>query len=480
MCSGEQLEIFEMLSDHDKSNIENFISSISLWDGAYSHAGFSYVALKRDGALHLISGRLFLHTAPSAIPKNHFQSNQVFAGYFLLSELGVDYRALIKQLTQTGIIKTPIGELIFTPDEKGKLSTYYTPFHRDGINAGKRLSYLKISGAHQHSYIKQPDIDWELKAGMEPFDSLNELMIQYSLVGTYTGDTSNIEVVAINVAEINFSSKVEEEKAEPSIYLAKGLDQKKCQIGFRVFSQGEVVSRGTIKGDKLLWSEEESSYVGTGKLDIPSGAALHCIASYEGCAQHQYWIADPKNFQNSRRVVMEECDKELKIMHDFLFAEQKARKDARDFEFGVAWLAWMLGFSVSQPGGTPRTSDSVDVIATTPSGNMALIECTTGLLKAGSKLANLVARTEAIKKRMQSGHNHLKILPVMVTALTREEVRSELEEAHKHGVAVITKEDLLETLSQTIVVSNSEVIFERLQESVGTQTEQLQFASMGG
>lgn len=123
--------------------------------------------------------------------------------------------------------------------------------------------------------------------------------------------------------------------------------------------------------------------IGTCKLKIPEGAVLQCFALYEGFAQHQGWIADPKNHLNPCRVAsLEEFDDKLGILRDYLFEEQKQRREARDFEFGVAWLMWMLGFSVAQAGGTPRTSDSPDIIGATPKGNVVVVECTTRLRAA--------------------------------------------------------------------------------------------------
>ena len=54
----------------------------------------------------------------------------------------------------------------------------------------------------------------------------------------------------------------------------------------------------------------------------------------------------------------------------------------------------MLGFSVVHLRSTTRMQDAADLLATTPSGHIAVIECTTGLLKAEDKLALLmIART---------------------------------------------------------------------------------------
>ena len=460
------------MSNPDK-NLECFLSAISPWEAAYVHAGLSYFAVRRDGVLNLMQGRLFLHSTPSAIPKTQFETNQVLAGYFPLSELGLEYRDLITQLVTSGRISTPVGKLVFPMQAEGQVATHFFPFHREGIRSGNRLSVLMVSGAQRDSYIQQPDIDWELKAACQPFDTLHELLNEYSL-GEYRGDFANVEVGASPVIEIVFNSKVEGEEAEPSVFLAKSLDPNKCQIGFRVFLHGKVVSRGSVNGKEIIWTEQDHSFLGISKIVIPRGAVLHCVASYDGFAHHQGWIADPKNSQNSRRATLEEFDDKLEVLRDYLFEEQKLRKDSRHFEFGVAWLMWMLGFSVAQVGGTARTADAADIVATTPSGNVLVVECTTGLLKAENKLAKLVDRAEVIRKRLDSsGNSHLKILPVIVTAKSRDEIRADLEQALKLGVVVVTKETLIERLSQTIVVTDADRIFEQALESIRPRQESL-------
>jgi hypothetical protein len=455
-------------------NIQRFFQTISPWEAAYeNNIGLSYFAIRKENVLNLIQCRLFLNTYPPNITLTKFESRQVLAGYFPLSKIGMDHHDLISQLSSNGRIKTPVGELVLPVEAEHRLTSKFVPFHQEGIRNGNRLTVLTLAGAGWDSYIQQPDIDWELKAAPEPFDTLDELLLEYFLGGPRS-EFASIEIIAMNVAVIALDSRVDGEEASPSILLAKALDSNKCNIGYRIFSQGRVVSRGSINGSKLEWSEQDALRRGMGKLAVPAGAVLHCVASYDGFAQHQGWIADPKNFQNPRRASLEEFDDKLEVLRDFLFEEQKPRKEPRDFEFGVAWLMWMLGFSVAQAGGTSRTSDAPDIIATTPKGDIAIVECTTGLLKAENKLAKLVERTELVRKRIAaSGASHLKLLPVIVTARTKDEIRADLDQAKTLGVVVVTKETLIDALSRTIVAVDADIIYEQALESIKPQQEQL-------
>jgi hypothetical protein len=52
----------------------------------------------------------------------------------------------------------------------------------------------------------------------------------------------------------------------------------------------------------------------------------------------------------------------------------------------------MLGFNPVQLGLTGKTQDFADLILVTPNGHAAIVECTTGLLRADNKLPKLLAR----------------------------------------------------------------------------------------
>lgn len=461
------------MSDHNRETIERFWTDIAPWEVAYTHSGLSFFAVRRDGQLHLIHGRLFLNTVPSKITRKHFETESVVAGYFPLSELGLTHRALVDKLMTSDVVITPVGGLLFPIDTAASASANYTPFHPEGIHGGSRISVLMISGDQRHAYVQQPQLDWELKSASTPFDSLGELLGEYSL-GIYKGDFAHIEVVALAVAEVDFNSVVKGETVKPALFLANALNQAECQLGYRVLLHSRVVERGAINGAEMEWTPGDHNAHGTGCLKIPSGAVLQCFATYRGFAQHQGWIADPATAQNPRRAAMEEFDDKLIVLRDFLFEEQKPRKDARDFEIGVAWLMWMLGFSVAHAGATSRTSDATDILATTPGGHMALVECTTGHLKADTKLAKLVERAQTIRRRLdESGNRHMRLLPVIVTAMGREEVKADSDQAQQLGVVVVTKEDLTETLSRSVMLQNADLIFSQAEDSLRNRDVQL-------
>lgn len=467
------------MNDLNRETIGQFLNDIALWESGYEHPWFSFFAVRRGDSLHLLQGRLFLHIRLPNLPKYGFQSERFVAAAFLLEEVGLTTRVLIEKLIAGELISTPFGNLVLPGDDTGGVSTHILPFHPDVVGGGARTSVLVISGSKRQGYVQQPSADWELKSAEIPFDSLHELLNEFSL-GPYKGDFSNVEVVAIPIAEIDLNSAVQGEYAKPAIFLANALSPADCHVGYRILLHGQVIDRGTVNGSQMEWATGDYYKRGVCSVRIPSGAVLQCFAVYRGHAHHQGWVADPELSQNPNRAALEEFDEKLIVLRDYLFEEQKQRKDARDFEVGIAWLLWMLGFSVAHAGATSRTSDATDILATTPEGHMALVECTTGHIKADTKLAKLVERAQTVRRRLDaSGNRHIRLLPVIVTTLSREEAKADLDKAEQLGVVVVTSEDVSAALGRSVLRQNADLIFSDAEKSLLSRQNPLGLQSFG-
>jgi len=447
-----------MLSEQYAKKVGDFFDGISSREPAYKHSGLSYLAIRQDEAFVITQARLFLRADSSSPPAAHFQSKNIRAGYYPLGELGGDPRKIVEQLLG-GRLSTPHGELQFPPEPNGYHSAIYIPFYKEGLQNGRRIDVLLLTGVQRLQRLQDSEYDWELKAAPTPFDSLNELRLEYVL-GESKGEFTNVEVVAFNVCETDLSAQVRGTKAPVGILLADGLKKEKCRLGYRVFHQGRVVTRSSIDGSAMRWERRESFHHGSTDIEVKEGAVLHCTATYDGLAQHQGWIADPSTVQNPYRAVYEAFDFQATILREFLESSQSRGREARDLEAGVSWLLWMLGFGVAHLGATAKTQDAPDLVATTPRGHFLVVECTTGLLKAENKLARLIERSELLRRRLDaSGNRHLRILPAIVTSKSRDDIKADLEQAERLGVFVVTKESLQDALARTLVLPDAETIY---------------------
>jgi hypothetical protein len=280
-------------------------------------------------------------------------------------------------------------------------------------------------------------------------------------------DVVRFEAIAFEVAAVDLSSSIDGTTAKVGAFLTAGLDPSKFTLGYRVFSQGAVVARHALTGDEFSWTEGDVGQVGTASIEVPGAAVLHCIATYAGIAQHFGWLADPRTAQNPRRVAYETMDQGLAHLVDVIEkAGIRGGYGGRELEPAVASLAWMLGFSVAHMGNTPKLQDGPDLIATTPQGHFALIECTTSHAKS-DKLSLLHGRVQSMRRRLDAAENrHLRVLPVMVTTKSRTDLGRDLEQAASYGVWLIDREGLDDLVGRSLVVPNADQIFEQAELAV--------------
>jgi len=445
-------------------NVASFFAAISYKMDAYVANTFNYLAIKVDGAFRIQQARLFLNTGTNQIPFTHFQSENVRAGSYRLSDLNLSPRDVVERLL-SGSLSTSHGDMLFTPNEGGNYLATYDPLHEAGQSTQTRFDILTTLGGAAQPSTARPMLDWELKASPTPYDNLQELALEYSL-GPLRNVT-NVEVVAYNVAAIDAASTITGTTGKLAVRLASGSAPERVALGYRVFVGGKVITRLAVSGSEMHWDQKDAFRHGSIDVDVPPAAVLHCVASYGGVAQSHYWVADPTTAPNARRVVYETADNQLEILSDLLTKSQTRGRDARELETGVAWLLWMLGFSVAHLGSTPRTQDAIDLIATTPNGHFAVIECTTGLLKADHKLPRVVERAESIRKRLaESGNRHLRVLATIVTSKSRGEIVADVEQAERLKVLVLTREDLEQSSTRTLAPPNADQIFEQGEQAV--------------
>lgn len=448
--------------DPARQALAAFFEAAKPVEAAYRNDVFSFVAVKHMDVFTLVQARLVRSTDPG-VSTEALQTDLVKAGRFRLADLGIGIDEFLKAAL-LGSLPTPTGDVRFPPGDAGRYRAVFEPFHQDGLQNQSRLGVLEIEGGAAGGYMDVPAIDWHLRAALTPFHGLSDLL--YSLeLGSFR-DHLNIAVVAPAAMLIDAASMVDGTTAHVVARLAHGLPEASVQLGYRIVDQGKTVSRASLSGGDMRWTNEPGYRVGRVDIEVPSAAVVQCFATVCGVAQHFYWIADPSTSQNPRRAAYQVFDPQLDVLRDFI-SRQGRGHNARDLEVGVSWLLWLLGFSVANLGGTAKTQDFADVVATTPGGHFVVIECTTGLLKADNKLPLLIQRTEALRQSIErSNHRHLKVLPVLVTSRSRQEVRADLDQAERLGVLVLTADELRDAPDRSHLFPDADQLFREAEQAV--------------
>jgi hypothetical protein len=248
------------------------------------------------------------------------------------------------------------------------------------------------------------------------------------------------------------------------IWMGRGLDREKARLGYRILDNGRVLKRGAISGSELSWTEDDFASIGAMQMEVPQGAVVQCIASYAEHAHNVQWRADPSIFQNPRAAVLALIDPRREILQSFLQPDFPPRgKAADDFESGVAWLLWALGFSTATFGTNSKTTEAFDTVAVSPNGDFVVVESTLTLLRADSKLSKLSARASSLRETLATSNmKHLRVLPMIVTAMTAEQVQVDIPSAEENGILVLTRENITNALKTELIrYPNADNLFAR-------------------
>jgi hypothetical protein len=402
-------------------------------------ASLTYIARIAQPKSYVLKARLNFHGAGMGLVPKLFLSGDIVAETFALSDLDLCPADVINSALR-GKVVTPQGEFAFAPNEMGGYATKFMPLHPEGIAQQSRVGVLQIRGTDQGGHWQNPLLDWSLRSADVPYDNVNELSIDFGMVA------------------VDLRNNVVGETANIGVFATKDLDRSQITIGYRVLDKGIVAARGTISGATLDWIEEEARDVGRAEIAVPPASLVNCYARYRGITYHSGFIVDPSLAQNPRRVAYERFDPGLLELTDLLTTKDKKR--ARDLEPAVACLLWMLGFSPCYIGGIKVLQEGPDILAMTPEGHIIVVECTVGTLKADSKMPKLLSRAVAVREQFaNSGQLHLRVLPVMVTSLTRDEIASETGDAATNGVFVITRDYFEEAINRTLIPPHADQLF---------------------
>lgn len=452
---------------NSQQQIDQFFDAISPWRIAYVKTRLSFIAKRVGQDLTIISARISLDSLDQPIVPKRFCAGDVEAWQCDIAAAQTAEQVLSLLVEGDGLLLEGDFRLKIAIEQRNP--AYVAPpilFHPEGLSNGNRIAVLTVSGTSWAQLLPQPETDWALRAADQPYDSIQELSSTFGL-GTLRGDRSIVEVVARSVIEVLASSAVNNTVAKVGVWMAKSLDRAKARIGYRVQSSGGVVIRAAVDGRNLAWINGDVADEGETVFDVPRGAIVQCFASYSGHTHHVQWRVDPKSFQNPRAAVLTMADPQ-KSFQGFLHPDANARnRAADDFEDGIAWLVWTLGFSTASFGANPKTKDAYDIVAVSPRGDFMVIECTVGLLRAESKLSKLVARAAGLRSTLDdSGMRQFKVLPVIVSALSNEQLRADIGVADESKVLVVSREGIDELLTEQYRFPDADAVFDRAWQAV--------------
>src|SRR6266478_3659172 len=128
-----------MNSDGQK-RLREFYTVIEPWEIGYETSSFSYVAVRDGEDFAIVQAILWLNTVESKFPFTRYESRNIRAGQFRLSDLNIDHRTFIDRIL-TGRFETPHGNLTFPPI-RDQHSLFYTPIHPSAQQSQSRVTVV--------------------------------------------------------------------------------------------------------------------------------------------------------------------------------------------------------------------------------------------------------------------------------------------------------------------------------------------------
>lgn len=322
-------------------------------------------------------------------------------------------------------------------------------------HSGPRSPSIIISGGSVfnlfNKFPSSSDVDWHLRALNPPFIDLAGLYASHGLTKP-NHDSTLIEIRARAPLFIEpRESSIKEGMAHVTVVAAKGLDIGEIKVGFHEAKDSLEPLRGQLDSELIKWKEAGPLYRrGEAVFRVGRSARCYCFLSYRGMGVQQTQAIDQAKAWNLRYAVHAAFDPDLDVLRRMLF---DSKRDSKAFEDGVAMVFGMLGFSVSQHGRSKKLSDATDIVAISPYGATVAIECTLGFPNHAGQISTALQRSEAIRKSLKGKGAKVDVAPIIVTAMTGDDVVQERSEAEGRGVAVICADDLemiLQTVQATI------------------------------
>ncbi len=281
--------------------------------------------------------------------------------------------------------------------------------------------------------------EWHLRALNPPFVDLQDAYRHFGVPTERFSDQTIVELFAYPPIEIRRDSTIKRGAMKLHISMALSLDKKQAAVGFIAESTQQ---RGVIEAEEVRWRKKGKVLEGIVERKVGDVPSIQCFLQYGGTGLQQYWVVDPKRIINADAAIYSAFDSDFKILRELLFDPKKDR-DARRFEDGVALLLSMLGFNVTQHGRSQKLSDGPDIIASTTSGTVVVVECTFGMPDEDDQVATVLKRTKKIKRSLSNtGWSDIEVQAAIVTQLPDSDISNHRAEAEGKGVLVLCAEDL--------------------------------------
>jgi hypothetical protein len=286
------------------------------------------------------------------------------------------------------------------------------------------------------SHVELAAIDNQLRRSDPPFDGLRDAAVWLGM-GELGSDSRSPGIdIRVNppVDLIYERSRLTDDQLTLAFLAHPKFDVEHVGLAVRAAPGFSIETRRQVASE-IKWGEATAEHrEGIAKIQLKNADSALAILMIGPDPVRRQWITDSTKARNNRHLAVQHFDEDLKMIRRGVLESS----DQNKFELGVASLLFLLGFSPSIQSET----DSPDIIVTTPSGRLALVECTTRIADFSSKIGKLVDRRGALTKSLQASAHPAEIAAFLVCRLPRNQIVAQAEDLKRHKVILLSGEDL--------------------------------------
>lgn len=437
----EQLSI----SDQIKSAVDSWLCD------SYS-IDIRFIAESISARRHrILSASIFINPLPHTGNQNFSLSvNNLFYGQERRANLTKEKLVQVVHAAIEGQIN--VKRNILKLDSSSRFDFYSETTHRDRWFsdlhlriAGDRVTFPHTGG--------RASIDNALRAAEIPFDGLADLASWLALPDPSSDSQSPAITIRINppVDLVLDECRLSDGYLKLRVHAHSKFSLDKTGLALRAVPTNGLVGRLQV-GDQIKWSRSKNGIkIGIAEIEMKDADQVLAMLSIRNDTVRRHWFVSPTQARNSRLSIVQQFDNELRMVRKVLFEPL----DQNKFELGVATLLFLQGFSPV----VQVETDSPDILLTTPTGRIAIVECTMRIADFSTKIGKLVDRREALFKSLVANGYSSSVLSVLVCALPRDQVATSDEELLRNRVVLLCKEDLTSALTRSRSPVDPEQVF---------------------
>lgn len=430
-----------------------FISAAEDWVCDSFSVDIRYFAGKHENDIHLWEALIVLNPLPPLHDMNfHVETSQFYAGQFQLSKQ--PKQKSLKLLNRAAQGQIDVYGHSFCLSGEQPFSLYSEMIHRDRWFSDL---HLQVIGTRQSipSAIDVASIDNALRRNALPFDGLADIAGWLGLGDPrYSNNPPSINIRVGPPVDLIFSEcKLENDQLRLILYAHPRFDISRVGLAVRAVPGSALESRKQVKSEINWKRARDGKREGIALIGLEQADSVLVMLMIGDTTVRRQWILDPAKARNSRLIAIQHFDRDLRMVRQAVLEPL----GSDHFEKGIAALLFLLGFApVLQV-----EKDSPDLVVTTPSGKLVIVECTTRFSDFSAKLGKLVDRKVSLSRALQASGHHSRVDAVLVCALPKAQIATQADELKIHQVILVTNEELLVAFDRLRFPNDPDEIIDR-------------------